>query len=166
MDLKPLDKFIERINKISTNMQNLDLSTLRMLMLSVQDEVRKTYPMATVTLVDGTRTKHTAKAIISVNDKDLWFKEFGTGAQGRTSFYNWQYTPTQTLTFFSRGQMQSTSGWEYEYHPETKKLGYWWYNGKPTDGQIAQMGVTNAIVTLKMRGLPMIEVWMRDYLAR
>ena len=166
MDLSGLTRFQKRVEKINNNLQRLDLSALRMMMLTVQRYVRETYPNATVSLLSGNRTANTASAILDIHDYNLWFKEFGTGFEGMGTFPNWEYYPTETLTFYSRGAMQTTQGWVYAYHPDTRKQFGWYYNGHFTTGQPAQAGVTNAIVTIKYRGIPHIDIWMKDYLSR
>ena len=167
IDTLPLQRFKRRVETYQKRWLNeAQIQVLRALSLQLTALVRETYPKAIVTVLSTDREAGTAKAIIDIRDEDLWYKEFGTGYKGMGT-YEWSYYPTMELTFFSRGATQHTSGWEYAYHPETQRLGGWWFTnpttGKSefTKGQVSQGGVGRALVTIKTQGIPNLAEFVR-----
>ncbi len=170
MDLSPLKRFTKRVENLrSEKLERAVIEASRGFALTLQDYVRETYDDATVTLIGVNEKTSTITCLFDIHADDLWFREFGTGYVGLGSIH-WEYTPSTELTFFSRGEMQHTSGWQYAYHPKTRELGGWWYldpeTGKPTfsQGQVAENGVQKAIARIKYSGIPNLAEWMRLYL--
>jgi len=70
------------------------------------------------------------------------YLEYGTGLKGEESGYDGNL-PTEPIVFESPdGELQTTSGWEYNYpNPQTKVTLYgqtgWYYNGEFTTGKPA-----------------------------
>ena len=128
--------------------------------------IQETYPDAVISVLSIDRQAGLITAVLDIHAEDLWFREFGTGFVG-ASTYEWAYHPENTLTFYSRGDMQSTQGWEHAYHPETKRMGGWWYldptTGKRTftEGQPALNGVGRAILRLRFNGIPGLAEFIR-----
>lgn len=67
-------------------------------------------------------TGNGSSRIIAQGEKVAYI-EFGTGIVGKNSKYPKKHLPKETLTFESpKGEMQTTSGWEYYYNnPRTKR---------------------------------------------
>lgn len=169
MDLSPLNRFTERVNKLRAGtLETVAIRATRAVALTIRDYVREIYDDANVSLIGANSQNGTVTAILAITAQDLWFREFGTGFVGAAS-PSWEYQPTMELTFFSRGGIQHTSGWEYAYHPLTKKMLGWWYTdetGKSvfTAGQPAEHGVTSAIIRVKSYGVPGLADFIREYL--
>lgn len=170
MDLTPLTRFIKKVEELkSEKLERAVIEASRGIVITLQGYIQETYEDATVTLIGVNEKSNHIICLVDIHAKDLWFKEFGTGFVGMT-FPSWEYMPAVDLTFFSRGSVQHTSGWEYAYHPQTKKDFGWWYldpeTGRPTftQGQPAEYGVTKAILRIKYSGIPNLAEWVKMYL--
>lgn len=169
MDLSPLTRFQKRIDDLKDKQLKLAaVRTARGVAMVIEEYVRETYPDATVTFISIDEKAETLALLIDIHAENLWFREFGTGYVGASSpGESWEYRPTIELSFFSRGQMQHTSGWEYAYHPETQRLGGWWYRDPETgrktftEGQVAESGVSKAIIRVKYHGIPSLAEYVR-----
>ena len=51
----------------------------------------------------------------------LNYIEFGTGIKGKGTYPDESKLPSETLTFISHGDLQTTEGWEYNYYKEQNK---------------------------------------------
>lgn len=131
-----------------------------------KETVQETYPLADVKIIAVNENNLSVTVEIEVTEAELWFKEFGTGYVGMTSLgQSYIYRPKQTLSFFSRGEWQTTQGWEYAYHPETKEKGYWVYYGEKFEGRPPKSGVTKAISRLQYLGVsrsPQLKEYLRN----
>ena len=162
IDLTPLMRFKFQVERYQKRLVNeAAVQVVRAVSLILTDYVQETYPDAIVTPLSIDKQAGTVTAIIDVHATDLWFREFGTGFVGAAT-YDWSYHPETTLSFYSRGGPQSTVGWEHAYHPETKRMGGWWYidptTGRYTftEGQPAENGVSRALLRIRFGGIPQL----------
>lgn len=167
IDLTPLTRFQKRVEAYrGRRLDEAVIQSIRAVAMILTDYVKETYPDAIVTPLLIDRQSGMITAILDVRAEDLWFREFGTGFVGAAT-YDWSYHPENELTFFSRGEMQSTHGWEHAYHPETKRMGGWWYidptTGRRTftEGQPAENGVARALLRIKFGGIPQLAEFIR-----
>lgn len=167
IDLAPLRRFNQRIEKYASQTDYICAMIITVVRRTLEQYIQQTkgYSTTTVSLIPVSNTSNSVTAILDIHDEGLWFKEFGTGFVGEMSMAMQDYFPSDIqLTFFSRGELQHTQGWEYAYHPQTKKDGYWTYMGVKYEGQPAQNGVTLAIVRIKYSGIPRLAEWLRQEL--
>lgn len=166
MDLTPFYRFQKRVIEFRARLPYAADTVMRAARDHIQYLVRQTegYEGAMVTIISQDRANNILTAVLDIRDSELWFKEFGTGYVGQSSAVHWEYLPTVDLSFFSRGEMQHTHGWEYAYHPDTKAKGYWTYRGQNYYGEPALNGVSNAIIRIQYEGIPNLATWLREYL--
>lgn len=69
--------------------------------------------------VTATKSLDGYATIIAKGD-NVAYLEFGTGIQGEGKYPDPSKKPTKKLVFYSRGAMQSTDGWEYNYFKSQK----------------------------------------------
>ena len=163
MDLSPLNKFIDRVYKMKAAIPRLSVELVLMIQKTLEHYIKETpgYENVSVSIISIDNNNERLTAIVDVNQPGLWFTEFGTGREGIGTAM-WEYFPTVGLTFFSRGEMQHTKGWEYAYHPQTKKDFGWYYRGQFYTGEPARNGVTRAVLRIKYEGLSdMLAEWAR-----
>ena len=60
------------------------------------------------------------RAIILAKGDQIGYLEFGTGIAGKGKYPDETKLPKEKLIFKSRGETQSTDGWEYNYFKEQK----------------------------------------------
>ncbi|MBO4733085.1 MAG: hypothetical protein J5662_01280 [Clostridia bacterium] len=164
MDLTPLYRFTRRVTELKARVPYAADTVLRGVREHLQYLVQQTYGDAVITVISQDRANNVLTAVLDIHAQDLWYREFGTGYVGQSSAVHWEYLPTVDLSFFSRGEMQHTHGWEYAYHPDTKAKGYWVYRGQIHYGEPALNGVSNAIIRIQYEGIPNLATWLREYL--
>lgn len=169
MDLSPLDRFTKRVEEWRyERLGNACNQISKAVQLHLQGEIEG-YEDARVARTGLGGTQNQMVITYEISAKDLWYREFGTGFVGKSTFHNWEYLPTYPLTFFSRGTVQSTAGYTHAYHPETQRLGGWWYLNELgkytfTEGEPAEMLLTNAINRMKFNGVPGLAEYVKMYL--
>lgn len=166
MDITPINRVLQRVQRYSGIAQNIPAVIAKYVQATLEQYVQETYPDAIVNIIPVSNSNGVLTSILDIRDKELWFKEFGTGYVGAMSNIPWDYYPTVPLTFFSRGEMRHTQGWEYAYHPNTKRYGYWTYMGIRHYGQPAKAGATRAIIRIKYSGIPRLGELIRQEFMR
>lgn len=142
IDLSSLDKFQERVEKLAnTNIkENVKHSIVNEATLILQGY----YPHDTVSTLGKGDT-----FLIVATGNGLWFREFGTGFVGESSYPKDNFLPQRELSFTSYGMDWTTDGWVYHYNPITvARLG-------TNYGQVAQAGLFQTSERLK-QNLPSI----------
>lgn len=166
MDLTPLTRFTKRVTELKARVPYAADTVLRAVRDHLQYLIQQTegYEDARVTVLSQDRQNYVLTAILDIHMNDLWFKEFGTGYVGQSSAVHWEYVPPIDLTFFSKGETHTVHAWEHAYHPETKALGYWIYDGMKQYGEPAMNGVSNAVIRIQYDGIPNLAEWLKQYI--
>lgn len=159
MDLRPLDRFISKVERLKSG--DIAVESVKKLSDAFEKQVQTTYRSSTVDKPTPLDNGNGASAIVTVTDRGLWFKEYGTGDVGSGKYLG--ELPSGTLSFTSWGKPQTTEGWVYFYEPNggyapnTQKFDkasprYWMMNGVKFYGNVPQMGFYYAVRYLRDNG--------------
>ena len=157
-DLSPLTRFIEKVEKVNP-IELAGESTIA-LKQHFEWQIQDYYPGATVNYLSPQVTGNRVKTTLELHYPELWFKEYGTGYIGQQYPYMGEL-PKEQLRFYSRGQWQTTQGWEYAYHPDTQKQGYWTWRGQKYYGNAPVMGFAKTTNYLWFNGLKIISQYLQ-----
>lgn len=127
-DLSPLTRFIAKCDIVANG---LDEAYAHKLAEKGAERIAVGYKDSTQEIIDEGN-----KVTLFVSGSGLAYREYGTGKRGEGTYPG--ELPVGPWVFDSRGQHWSISPWEYMYHPQTKKNGYWMWGGVKCYGQPAK----------------------------
>lgn len=121
--LKSLDKFDDRVQKMRTNnLANRVAVAIAEEGVRIAEDRYRSTGVNDVSIYYENNGDGNTKII--AEGEGLNYIEFGTGIMGKGTYPDDSKLPNELIEFESRGEKQSTQGWEYNYYKEQNKSKY------------------------------------------